>query len=311
MAELALKVGAGANYSDGDIIAAFNSRAIRCVHANHICHRKLAGGGIGALRDNAHVARDWFEHTYQYRNERISKTEFRRTDLITLDEFIAGPVPKIDPTKGFETSTDVPLYVRLRLVHERHKIFGTPGREVWYTGTRNVSNANLDLVWNAIETKTAFREVDFPRWPMQKEQPAQQIRLAIPVDLRRSMKARGDVPPFQVKYFGTDRQYHVADEGTVVTAILGGSESRSHLFVTVDDFDDAVAEDLVSSELDKTDPDNPIIVKKRKRHIVWRDEIPTREHADIEDKTATVDLRDTMTPLVRETAVKTRALAID
>ena len=39
-------------------------------------------------------------------------------------------------------------------------------------------------------------------------------------------------------------------------------------FVTVDNFDDAVAADLVASEEDLTDPDNPIILKKRRRHIV-------------------------------------------
>lgn len=311
MAELVLKIGSvspdSKHYQDGDILAAFNSRFIRCVHAQHICHVKNAGGGIGALRDNVHVARDWFEHTHQYRFERVSRTEIKRITLADMSEVLIDGTPKrID---GKMQHTDVALYVAGRLAHERHKIFGSPGREVWYGGRTDVSNAKLTLVWNTIETKTVNREIDFRRWPMQKEQPAQQIRLAIPSDHHRFLIARGDTPPFQLKYFGTDRRYHVADEGTVVTAILGGAESRSHLFVTVDDFAEAAASDLVSPELDLTDPDNPITIKKRRRHIAWRDEIPTREHADIEDKTVSVDLRETMTEFVRDDVVRTRVLA--
>ena len=69
MAELALKVNAGANYADGDIIAAFNDRRIRCTHAQHICSVMNAGGGIGVHRDSNHVAKDFFELTHQYRFE--------------------------------------------------------------------------------------------------------------------------------------------------------------------------------------------------------------------------------------------------
>ncbi len=254
MPELALKIGPGANYVDGDILAAFNSRHIRCVHAQHICHVKLAGGGVGAHRDDAHVSRDWFEHTAQYRFERVSKTEIKRILLADMSEVIINGTPKL--IDGKNQHMDVKLYVARRLLHARHKIFGTPGREVWYGGRADVSNANLDLVWNAIETKTAHLEADFPRWP------------------------------------------------------AGRQDLISHLFIICDDFDNATVSDLVSPELDETDPDNVITVKKRRRHIVWRDEIDSREHAAIEDKAATVDLRDTMTPLVLDTVVKTRPVAI-
>jgi len=95
MAELALKIGAGANYRDGDILAAFNSRFIRCVHAQHICHVKNAGGGIGVLRDNSHVARDWFEHTHQYRFERVSRTKINRITLADMSQVIISTRPKL------------------------------------------------------------------------------------------------------------------------------------------------------------------------------------------------------------------------
>ncbi len=255
MAELALKIGAGANYTDGDILTAFNSRRIRCVHAEHICHVKNAGGGIGGLRDNVHVARDWFEHTHQYRFERVSRTEIKRILLADLTEVLIDGTPKL--IDGKMQHMEVSLYIARRLAHERHKMFGTTGAEVWYGGRTDVSNAKLDLVWNAIETKTDFREVDFPLWP------------------------------------------------------AGNNDLISHFFVTVDDFDETVATDLVSHELDLTDPDNPITVKKRQHRIEWKTIIDAKEHTAIEDKTVSVDLRDTMTPLVRDDTVKTKAVVID
>ena len=254
MAELALKIGAGANYQDGDILAAFNSRRIRSVHAQHICHVKNAGGGRGVLRDNAHVARDWFEHTHQYRFERVSRTEIKRIVLADLSEVVISGTPILIDDRM--QHMDVPLYIAKRLAYERHKMFGSPGTEVWYGGRKDMSSPKLTLVWNAIETKTAFREVNFLLWP------------------------------------------------------AGRLDFKSHLFVTVDDFDETVATDLVSAKLDLTDPDNPIVVKKRRRHIDWKTAIDLKEHTAIEDKTVSVDLRDTMTPLVRDDTVKTKAVTV-
>ena len=250
MAELALKIGAGSNYLDGDILCAFNSRAIRCTHAQHICHVRQAGGGAGVLRDDTHVARDWFEHTHKYRFERISLTEIKRILLSDMSEEVFSNTPR--RVDGKAQHMDVESYVARRLNHEGHKIFGTPGAEVWYGGRTDVSDTVMTLVWNSIETKTAFREIDFPLWP------------------------------------------------------AGVKDLLSHLFITVDDFDEAAASDLVSPELDETDPENPITIKKRQRHMNWRDEVPTREHADIENSNVKVDLRETMTPLVRGDTVKTR-----
>ena len=249
IAELAIKVGAGSSYQDGDIIAAFNSRRIRCIHAQHICHVKNAGGGIGILRDNTHVARDFFEHTHQYRFERVSKTEIKRITLADLSEVVIDGTPK--RVDGKRQHMDVEAFVRRRLAHDRHRMFGADGAEIWYGGRTDMSNAAMTLVWNAIESKTANREVDFPLAP------------------------------------------------------AGRQDLISHLFVTVDDFDETVATDLVSSELDLTDPDNPITIKKRRRHIVWRDSIPSNDHADVENKERKYDKRATMIPLVRTDVVKT------
>ncbi len=254
MAELAIKVGTVGHFVDGDILCAFNSRRIRCTHAQHVCHVKNAGGGRGVLRDNIHVARDFFEHTHKYRFERVSRTEINRTTLSTLDEVTLSDRPKL--VDGKMQHMDVPLFIARCLEHERHRMFGAPGAEVWYGGTKDFSDAAMTLVWNAIETKTPLREVNFQRWP------------------------------------------------------AGTQDLISHLFITADDFDEAEADDLVSSEIDETDPDDPILIKKRRRHIDWRDVVDLGDQANVEDKTVSVDLRETMTPIVRDDGVKTRAAAI-
>ncbi len=254
MAELALKIAPGANYSDGDILCAFNSRRIRCVHAQHICHVKQAGGGIGGLRDNAHVARDWFENTHQYRFERVSRTEIKRILLADMSEVLIDGTPKrID---GKSQHMDVERYVNQRMLHNGHKMFGVKGAEIWYGGRTDVSDAKLDLVWNAIETKTRHLEINFPRWP------------------------------------------------------VGRKDLISHLFVTVDNFNETVVNDLVAPKLDLTDPENPITLKKRLHHIDWKAAIDSKEHLAIEDKALSVDLRETMMPLVRGDVVKTKTMVI-
>ncbi len=314
MAELALKIGTlGTNlsrdYQDGDILCAFNSRRIRCIHAQHICHRKLAGGGVGVHRNDAHVARDWFELTHEFRFERVSGTEILRTTLADLTEELINGTPRL--IDGQMQHMDVEAYVRRRLAHDRHKIFGTAGSEVWYGGDTDVSNAAMDLVWAAIETKTPLREVDHTRFPVWPEQPAGPMTLTMPPDHRKALIKRGDTEPFQIKYFGSDRTYRVGDEGSVVTAIQGGQSLRSYLWVTVDEFDDAEAKSLVAPELDDDDEDalDPIMLKRRSRFINWQAEIHNREHRKIKDKTVSVDLRPDMTPLVRGSTVQIKLVS--
>ncbi len=167
MAGLALKVGAVSSnpqhYQDGDILAAFNRRRIRCVHAQHICHVKNAGGGVGVHRILGHVSQDFFEKTLQYRFERVNRNQVRRVTLSTLDEVIIDSMPSL--IDGKMQHMEVDEYIVRRLTHARHRIFGTTGGEVWYGGRTDVSHTSLDLVWEAIEAKTPHLETSFTEWP--------------------------------------------------------------------------------------------------------------------------------------------------
>ena len=162
MAELFLKIGAGSNYEDGDILCAFNNCRIRCAHAQHIC--KLDGFNSNGFRVPDCLADIFQQRTYQFKFERVSAKEIRRITLATMDEEILN-----DKLNAKGEAIDVPLYITYAIKHNKHRIFGTTGHEYWYGGNVNYSNDILTDIWHEIESKTSFREVDYPLWPAGKE----------------------------------------------------------------------------------------------------------------------------------------------
>lgn len=245
VATIALKVGDRsadpADYKDGDILAVWPRRFIRCVHAQHICHPRIAARNGGGLIPLTEVARDWYERTHQYRFERVSATEVRRTDLDTLEEDVLSGTQNADGE-----AMDVALFIQRRKQRLDNYLFGTPGAEVWYGGRQEHSHAKLDQVWNAIETKTAHREQNFSDWP------------------------------------------------------AGVQDVKSHLLLRMNDMLDAEAETLVAPELDLTDPNNPVTIRKRARKVDWRALRELSPHvADIDNPSVSVDLRPQVGRLVR------------
>jgi hypothetical protein len=162
MAELLLKIGPGANYEDGDVLCAFNRRAIRCVHAQHLCHLRTAPRNASGLLLTTSIAHDWYEATHQYRFERISANQIRRTVIATGESEVFGSTPN---AKG--EAIDVRLFVRRRKLQADHYLFGEDGHEVWYGGDVDFSDKALDQVWKSIEKKTEHKERDdaFQLWP--------------------------------------------------------------------------------------------------------------------------------------------------
>lgn len=157
MAEILLKITDGANYSDGDCLCAFNNRHIHCVHAQHICHLDAAGFQPNGLRPNGSLPQRFREKTSQYRFNRISETEVRRTEIATGVQEIFGP-----------ESIDVREFLKRRKKHHRHAIFGVEGEEVWYGGRTDFSQVAVDAVWSEIESHSTNRRrnAEFGLWPM-------------------------------------------------------------------------------------------------------------------------------------------------
>ena len=166
MAELAIKIGDSAGYVDGDILCAFSDNRISQVHIEKLCNVKLAGGGVSAHRDANHIAFDFLLETSKYRFDRVSESEVVRTTLETSVTVTLDNTPQeID---GSMQGMDVALFVSRRLNHPAHRIFGVPGAEIWFGGTRAISSVELSAVWDAIETKTANVRSDesFSLWPV-------------------------------------------------------------------------------------------------------------------------------------------------
>ncbi len=160
MAEVALKAGDGGGYVDLDILAVFTRLRIRCAHAMHICHVRIAQRAGSGLILATQTARDWFEATHEFRFDRVSRREVRRVRLADGGGEIISDVPN-----DSGEYIDVELFIALRTRVSDHYLFGAPGRESWYGGRKDLSHATLDRVWEAIETKTPELESDHTAWP--------------------------------------------------------------------------------------------------------------------------------------------------
>jgi len=167
MAEIILKIGDGANYKDGDVLAAFNRRAVRCVHAQHLCHPwDGAVNSDGYLVPGTHVE-SLYDITHEYKIERISQTEIRRTNRLTGEIVVLSNIPIEDPSRpGHMIACDVEEFFARRKQHRarngapKKAIFGNDGAEVLYDGTIDLSDAKIDLVWAAITQHTGRLETE-------------------------------------------------------------------------------------------------------------------------------------------------------
>lgn len=80
---------------------------------------------------------------------------------------------------------------------------------------------------------------------------------------------------------------------------LGQQDIRSFLPISTTDFDDGRAAQLVEPEYDLSDPENPQIIKKRKKFVNWRDDVIPEvgvPEGDVIDKRKPIDIRPVMVP---------------
>lgn len=176
MPELVLKIGDGANYEDGDVLAAFNRRRIRCCHAQMICWPRRNGAKLGGFLGSSEPLLEFMlAKRSRYKFERVSRTEMRRTDQIAMKSEILSDTPN---AKG--ERIDVELFVERRLHSRKLPLFGSEGREIWYGGWTDSSAATVEVLWDEIERVTAFRRTEHDRWPMGVED--LKVHFAIAVD---------------------------------------------------------------------------------------------------------------------------------
>ena len=177
MAEILLKIRPGSGYVDGDVLCAFTDRHIRCVHAEHICHPQHAGFTRDGIRP-AGLSERFLDCVYQYRFERLNRTQVKRVETDVLGQVIAEDV------FGPE-SIDVAVFVARRLKHPKHRIFGKAGREAWHGGRTDVSLSAVNKSWELIQAHSDHRDrnpcpfcgEDHLLWPMGRLD----IRVHLPV----------------------------------------------------------------------------------------------------------------------------------
>ena len=74
---------------------------------------------------------------------------------------------------------------------------------------------------------------------------------------------------------------------------LGDAVLKKSFCITSTDFTDVEAEEYAASEIDDSDPENPITIKKRTHKIVWKDlpGLSVGTETEIENKEIKVDIR--------------------
>jgi len=323
VAELALKVDPGGD-DDGDCTCAFNDRMIAWKHMQKICHHRHSTRSHGLILPGS-LTQKMLERVSEFRFERIGKNEAQRVILATMD---------VERLSGMAV---VQFITRARRSKNRI-IFGEYGREVWYGGNTDTSMAAVDDVWAEIESHeppepppfvpvddsdeppveeeyVPYLRKDHTQWPMGVEQPPSQITLTVPPHVARRLERMGRPRPFEVKYFGADRQNRIGIEGDRVSTILGGQEGRNNLFIRVDDFDDAEASRLVAPEMrdtgevDKNGEPIMEMMKKRQCKVDWRNLLSADSIAVVDDKRQYVDKR-AKSSFVRRDIVVTKPLSI-
>lgn len=89
-----------------------------------------------------------------------------------------------------------------------------------------------------------------------------------------------------------------------------GISARTNLAMAVDDFGEARRAAMETPSFDLTDPDEPVLIRKRRHFIPWRDHIPSQRHAEIEDKTREVDLRENTGDFMVDLVVRDKEVGI-
>lgn len=166
-----VRVRDGGRTKDEDVIQHFRPAVILRAHAFRYCHHALAGFTREGLRPNNGLAERFQQLSYEWRFARVSATEVLCQNLVTGDKKIVDQHPRPSGRNGRMEHVYVQEYLRRRLRHPRHRIFGAPGREVWYGG-RTLNDLDTTLrVWDMIQTlRPDVRITDhLDWWPSHRE----------------------------------------------------------------------------------------------------------------------------------------------
>ena len=144
-----------ADFEQGDIVHAFNQKRLLKVYAEIITNPKTAPRNQDTLIEPNSLLDIYLQNTKQYKFERISETEIRKTNLETNQTDILSNTPNQN-----REAMDVQLFINRRLKSNTHQLFGTKGHEYWYGGKDITTTEKLIIIWDRIETRTEYKRAD-------------------------------------------------------------------------------------------------------------------------------------------------------
>lgn len=175
MADALIKIATGGGqppFEDGDIIGVYPDCCILFKNAELVCGANRFGTPApraGILRPAGTLEQLWYERTHRYRHERVSKTEIMKVDLWGLEPAEIRRPPGV---WAFNSSgqrvldgNDLDRMFARRLRNNTHNIFGPRGRETFYRGPVEFSNARMSHLWDGIEPVINRSRSEFMRMP--------------------------------------------------------------------------------------------------------------------------------------------------
>jgi len=145
-------------YQDGDVVLAFNQDRILWTNAQNICGiENFSPNDITGYYDDPLLCA-YLENTAQHRYVRINTNEVERTYLQSEHKEIISTLPN---ENGESIKVDDVLNKKLR--KQNHCVFGSCGKEVWYS--KDNRPINVDAIWSAIEAYSDHKKSNNLSWP--------------------------------------------------------------------------------------------------------------------------------------------------
>ena len=182
-------------YEDGDILSACNHLTIRRMAAWRQCckrdgKRQVIGRNEHGYMPTTHVLADHHEATYEFKLQRTGRNTATMTRLSDMAELlIETGKPHTDFRGKPDRYMDVALYFARRQAswlkeNAQGKIMFTDDGEypVIYCGRTTAGDAEMDTVWQAIETKVGVTELDETNPTVERAFGVRRNRIVLPVN---------------------------------------------------------------------------------------------------------------------------------
>lgn len=339
MAELLLEVQTGspdpARYEDGDVVFAANDHVIQRTNAEIICKPRDGNGrkpvdANGFRLDPLGLVAAYLNRCRRFRMERIAPTQVRRVNLVTLAEEIlieGTPLPDGYYINDVQRVIDTHLNHTKNPAHHTGKaVMGTPGAEIWWEKSRQSTPAELDAIWNAIETQTPERRINRRLWPFTPREKRRYLALSVDDFPHAESSVLMEVERRQITFEQTvtavtdlqnDFRYRVdfsqnpilwrprVKEGDLMFDSAGLRCRVMEVFnnrLRVRSRQGVPSLGLAQFEGERRP-------KKRRRRGLWRG--LGLNNVDIDDRAVEVDVRDFDSPFLRAAIVDTKPLTSD